>query len=77
MKSSYNLFENVNGEATVENSMELPRNTDIEVSHDPAIPFMGLGPEKVTWNLLSRVWPFATPWSIQFMEFTRPEHWSG
>ena len=47
MKSSYNLFENVNGEATVENSMELPRNTDIEVSHDPAIPFMGLGPEKV------------------------------
>ena len=20
---------------------------------------------------------FATPWIIQFMEFSRPEHWSG
>jgi len=26
---------------------------------------------------LSRVWLFATPWTIQSMEFSRPEYWSG
>ena len=26
---------------------------------------------------LSLVWLFATPWSIQSMEFSRPEYWSG
>ena len=26
---------------------------------------------------LSLVWLFATPWTIQFMEFSRPENWSG
>ena len=29
------------------------------------------------WKSLSRVWLFATPWTIQCMEFSRPEHWSG
>ena len=29
------------------------------------------------WKLLGRVWLFATPWTIQSMEFSRPEHWSG
>ena len=29
------------------------------------------------WKLLSHVWLFATPWSIQSMEFSRPEYWSG
>ena len=28
-------------------------------------------------KLLSRVQLFVTPWSIQSMEFSRPEHWSG
>ena len=41
---------------------------DIEVSHDPAIPLMGLGPGKVKWNWLSCVWPFATLWTIQSVE---------
>ena len=31
----------------------------------------------VEWKLLSSVWFFVTPWTIQFMEFSRPEHWSG
>ena len=26
---------------------------------------------------LSRVWLFVTPWTIQSMEFCRPEYWSG
>ena len=26
---------------------------------------------------LSRVWLFATPWTIQSMEFSRPQYWSG
>ena len=29
------------------------------------------------WKLLSRVWLFVTPWTIQSMEFSRPEDWSG
>ena len=29
------------------------------------------------WKPLSCVWLFATPWTIQSMEFTRPEYWSG
>ena len=28
------------------------------------------------WKLLSRVWLFATPWTIQSMEFSRPKYWS-
>ena len=33
--------------------------------------------EKMKWKLLSRVWLFVTPWSLQSMEFSRPEYWSG
>ena len=29
------------------------------------------------WKSLSRVWLFATPWTIQSMEFSRPGYWSG
>ena len=29
------------------------------------------------WKLLSRVWLFAIPWTVQSMEFSRPECWSG
>ena len=29
------------------------------------------------WKLLSCVRLFATPWTIRFMEFSRPEYWSG
>ena len=29
------------------------------------------------WKLLSRVWLFETPWTIQCMEFSRPEYCSG
>ena len=29
------------------------------------------------WKSLSRVWLFVTPWTIQPMEFCRPEYWSG
>ena len=29
------------------------------------------------WKLLSPVWLFETPWTIQSMEFSRPEYWSG
>ena len=33
--------------------------------------------EKRKWKLLSHVRLCATPWSIQTMEFSRPEYWSG
>ena len=32
---------------------------------------------KVKWKSLSRVQLFAIPWTIQSMEFSRPEYWSG
>ena len=32
---------------------------------------------KKVWKSLSRGWLFVTPWTIQFMEFSRPEYWSG
>ena len=32
---------------------------------------------KCKWKSFSRVRLFVTPWSIQSMEFSRPEHWSG
>ena len=32
---------------------------------------------KVKVKLLSRFLPFATPWTIQPVEFSRPEYWSG
>ena len=31
----------------------------------------------IKWKSLSRVWLFATPWTIQSMELSRPEYWSG
>ena len=29
------------------------------------------------WKSLSHIWLLATPWTIQFMEFSSPEYWSG
>ena len=34
------------------------------------------GCEAMNWKSLSRVWLFATPWTIQSMEFSRPEYWN-
>ena len=33
--------------------------------------------ESGKWKSLSRVWLFASLWTIQSMEFSRPEYWSG
>ena len=33
--------------------------------------------KRIEWKLLDHVWLFVTPWSIQSMEFSRPEYWSG
>ena len=32
---------------------------------------------KWKWMSLSHVWLFATPWTIQSVEFSKPEYWSG
>ena len=32
---------------------------------------------EVSERSLSRVWLFVTPWTIESMEFSRPEYWSG
>ena len=31
----------------------------------------------IKWKSLSRVRLFVTPWTIQSVEFSRPEYWSG
>ena len=33
--------------------------------------------EHVMWKSLSHVWLFAIPWTIQSMEISMPEYWSG
>ena len=33
--------------------------------------------EEVKWKFLSRVQLFETQWTIESMEFSRPEYWSG
>ena len=33
-------------------------------------------PTGAKWKSLSSVQLFITPWTIQFMEFSRPEYWS-
>ena len=38
---------------------------------------MSLTSNNLKWKLLSRVLLFATPQTIQFMEFSRLEYWSG
>ena len=32
---------------------------------------------RVKWKSFSCIWLFATPWTIQSVEFSRPEYWSG
>ena len=32
---------------------------------------------EVKWKSLSSVWLFVTPWTVQSLEFSRPEYWSG
>ena len=39
--------------------------------------FSSLKYNEVKRKSLSHIWLFATPWTIQTMEFTRPEYWSG
>ena len=38
---------------------------------------MAVKERKWKWKSLSRVRLFVTPWTIQSMEFSRPEYWSG
>ena len=43
----------------------------------PRNPALSLKWSEVKWKSLSRVRLIATPWSIQSMEFSRPEYWTG
>lgn len=48
----------------------------------PEIAYSHISPyvfewNEVKWKSLSRVRLFASPWTIQSMEFSRPEYWSG
>ena len=44
-----------------------------QVSSLPLSPLGSLS----EWKSLSCVRPFATPWTIQSLQFSRPEYWSG
>ena len=41
------------------------------------LPRKPLNSPEVKWKSLSRVWLFVTLWTIQSMEFSKPEYWSG
>ena len=43
----------------------------------PGWCYCGTKWKKRKWKWLSRVRLFATPWTIQSVEFSRPEYWSG
>ena len=63
------------------------KKLNIELPYDPAIPILGIYPEKniiekSEVKSLSRVRLFATPWTVayyapQSMGFSRQEYWSG
>ena len=36
-----------------------------------------LSGSEMKWKSLSGIWLFGTPWTIYFMEFSRPKYWSG
>ena len=40
-------------------------------------PQCAQGTQREKWKSLSFVQLFATPWTLQSMEFSRPEYWSG
>ena len=52
---------------------------DIETSDDwaPCKWNKMYSSSKVMWKLLSCVWLFVTPWTVQSMAFSRPKYWSG
>ena len=60
------------------------KNRPLSINQNMASPgFLAVGlnishPENVAKSKsLSHVWLFATSWTIQSMEFSRPEYWSG
>ena len=54
-------------------------NNDLNMSPRISVYMFVIFLVKVKWKSksVSRVWLFATPWTIQPMEFSRPEYWSG
>ena len=43
---SYTVGGNATSTATMENSVEIPQNLEIELPYDPAIPLLGIYPEE-------------------------------
>ena len=41
------------------------------------VGFFWGSPGDTVWKSFSRVWLFGTPWTLQSMEFSRPEYWKG
>ena len=59
------------GEATVENSMEFPQKTKMELAFDPAIPLMGLYPNNPETLIQKNL---CTPMFIA-AQFTIAKYW--
>ena len=57
-------------------SVQIPSNHVI-YSTSPKQPLKQIWNVSWKWKLLSCVWLFATSYTIQSMEVSRPEHWSG
>ena len=52
-------------------------STSIIVFSIPTISFLSIFIVSMwKWNSFSCIWLFVTPWTIQSMEFSRPEYWA-
>ena len=67
LPSSFSLLAAVSSNL----SCKIPSGSLLQVRHKRERLF------RVKWKSLSRVWLFVTPWTIQCMEFSRSEYWSG
>ena len=56
---------------------EKQNDSEFRLASALGIHLQALGCGKWKWKLLSCVRLFATPWTLQSMEFSRPEYWSG
>ena len=56
-KAKSTLWCECNGTATIENNVKVPQKTKKELAYDPAIPLLGIYPEKTNlkryaqWNI--------------------------
>ena len=60
-----------------ESDMTYWLNHQMKCIHRKNVDAVGILFKQSEWKLLSHVRLFATPWTLQSMDFSRPEYWTG